>query len=496
MTVKNPVMKTILTIQLMLMSISMYSQDWILFPHQTNMYYLPVGTTALFNCNQDSTSTDGTETNYYFNIKAPNGVTQACFESVMNFDDDGYYDWPPFDMHLKGNGDSLTHYNNNFGTMPAIFKPNAAVGTSWTISNNSAESDISSIEITCDSITLGSVLGIPDSLKYYSVHTTSPITGDYTIDKATFVLSKHYGMVRFLPFHQLINPTTCTDCFRCYDLIGWHSDISAAGYEGPLWDDWIHLAPGDFLKYYHYTSAPLGIYSGYSTALIQNVTHFNDSIVIEYESNYGYALQYTYYKNAINNAINSPSWRSFYLPESANDSVIGRNVGRLFPDETGIDTITFPGVWRYKQSMRYIGTQYEPDCMVYPAFEYGQETDWDSYIGVTFESQGDPESYSYSALVGYIINGQTFGDYSPLGIDEQITQHPLHIFPNPVNTILNCQETTNQETQYFIYDITGKCCLSISSSSGSLSVTDLPAGTYIIEAISDTKYQSGKFVKI
>ncbi len=489
-------MKPLLVIMLLINSFNTFCQDWALFPYQTDMYYFTEGTTNLFSCKHDSVSTIGDTINYLYNTHAPDGATQECFDSVINYEDNMFYSWPPYKMEFSGLGDSLTYYNNTYGSLPAIFKPMAAVGSSWKIYNNSDESEFSEIEISCDSIGLGNFLGFTDSLKYFSVHTVSPVTGAFTIDKATYILSKHYGLIRFLPFYQLINPTTCEDCFRCYNLIGWNAIAGSAGYKGPLWEDWIHLAPGDFLKYFYNYSNPLGTGSGFYTALIQNVTHYADSVVIQYENQLGYIYTYAYYKNALYNAISSPPWRPFYIPESPYQLELDKYIGEMYTVEQYIDTTSFPGIWRYKQYMTTIGRQ-SGDCFVEPTFEYSFEIGWDSYIGVTYRSSGSPKDYSYSGLAGYVINGQTYGNYSPLSINELYNNKNLiNIFPNPAVDFIQFQIAANSYTQCFIYDITGKCHLTCQTISGKIDISGLPKGTYILNLISDTGNQMGKFVKL
>ncbi len=492
-------MKTLMTFLLITAGFKCFCQDWALFPHGTDMYYFEEGTTTLFSCKQDSILVAGDTTIYYFNKIAPEGATQACYDSILDYDEYTMFSWPSIKMEFTGVDYNLFFYCDEFGALPAIFKSLAAVGSNWEIPNASDYSEFSTVTITCDSIILGSFLGITDSLKYYSIQTVAPLTGTYTIDKAQYILSKHNGLIRFLPFQKLLNPTTCEDCFKCYDLVGQHSDIGTIGWSGPLWENWIQLSEGDFLKYKHYSNSIFGTTESYTTALIQSVQHFSDSIVIESLNADGLLGTSTYYKAAIFNAINAPVWQPFYIPEYHNQPELDRLIGIADSYETIVDTTTFPGHWRYKQSLVTDAVQDNDFCYVEPSFEYGHEIRWDSYIGWTFESSGGPKYYNYSLLIGYVIDGQTYGNYWPLTAEELAMQKPLlSIFPNPATNTITVNLPLETFSQYEICDITGKICSSgtMQNMSQTIDIGDIPSGTYILKVASDHAIQTGKFVKL
>lgn len=490
-------MKPLLVILLLINSFNIFCQDWALFPYQTDMYYYLEGSTSLFSCKHDSVSTDGVTTNYYFNTKAPEGISQECFDSLINFKVDTFFSEVPYQMQFTQKGDSLINYTEYYCTMPAIFKPWAAVGTSWIVPNNAPWSTFSEVEITCDSIVLGNFLGVTDSLKYFSVHTETPITGWHTIDMANYVLSKHYGLIRFLPFYYLLKPTSCPDCFKCYDLIGWNGIGSSAGYQGPKWEDWIKLVPGDFLKYHHNYSNPSGTGFYATTALILNVTHYTDSVVIQYENHLGEIFEYAYHKKALFNAITTATWRLFYLPESPYQSELDEYVGQMDRGSPMLDTISYPGYSNYFQELITTNQQNEINCTIEPLIEHKHVIRWDSYIGVMFEDKLVGDSWFNYGIVGGIINGVSFGNLQPVSIDESFnTENAITIFPNPAYNLIQFQIDANSYTQYFIYDITGKCHITNQTVSGKIDISGLPKGTYILNLISDTGSRVGKFVKL
>ncbi len=371
----------------------------------------------------------------------------------------------------------------------------APVGYTWTVLNDNIDSDLDSIQISCDSIVFGSFLGVTDSLKYFSVHTTDAYVGAYTIDKATFVLSKNYGLIRFLPLELLINPTDCADCYRCYDLIGWNSALSSSGYAGVQWEEWIQLTSGDFLKFYHYLNSEFGTEINYTTQLIDHVDHYADSIVVYYFNSFGEASSYTYYKEIIYNAISSPVQRLVRMPISLFDTEIGNAIGINDTYEYNLDTITFPGAWRLQQGIVEDGYLDELTCEINPA-PYLRKLGWDSYIGVTSYSSGDANYYAETYLVGYVISGQQWGDYWPLTIEEQLIYvSNLKVYPNPAYIELQIVSPNSPIMDIYIYDITGRLVKTCANSNGTINIADLAPGTYIIRENAKSGLRTGKFIK-
>lgn len=490
-------MKQLITIMLVMAALKSFSQDWAPFPFGTDMYYFKEGTTFLWSCRQDSTRVLGSSTYYHFNTKAPATKSQDCYDKVMNSAPFNDVDWQPYKMKLTGVGDSLLFYLSDYGTLPAIFKPTASVGTSWVVLNDADNSDMDSIEITCDSIGYGSFLGVSDSLKYFSVHTAEPIEGVQSIDKVTYILSKHYGFVRFLPFHQLIEPTTCEDCFACYDVIGWHSDTSAAGYIGPQWEDWIHLAEGDIIHYKYvyinYTDTSVN----FTTHYIQSVEHGPETIVVNVENESGDMFAVTYYKEAIYNALTAPIWSPFYIPTTADYPTLDILIGRADFNETYIDTTTFPGTWRYKQRLYTDALQTGADCSVSYSELYTHEIHWDSYIGATYNSDEGPGFHTFMYVVGYTVSGVTFdGPYALSASEQSEVEPPLVIFPNPAIDEIRFKTIITGTARCEVYDVTGKLSCSTNINTGSLDISDLPAGTYLLKLTSEQGIQTGKFVKL
>ena len=473
-----------------------FAQDWTLFPAQVDMFYLPDNETTLFRCKQDSSITDATGTHYYLNIVSPEGTTQNCYDSMIAAFEYLTTSEPTILFPYTSDDDSILQYNDEFGTLPAVFKPLAPVGYSWTVYNNAAFADDDNIQITCDSIVMGNVFGVPDSLKYFSVQTAVPYAGDYTIDKVTFILSKNHGFVRFLPLYLLLSPTSCTYCYKCYNLIGWDSDFSTGGYPGPRWEDWIKLSPGDFLKYRTYLNSEYGTDISYYTHLIESVEHYEDSIVVYVLNNNGESGNYTYYKDVIYNFISSPAVRPVRMPNSLLETALGDFIGLNTTYSYLLDTITFAGNKTFYQHVELNGYLDESDCTIEPNFEYDFTISCNSYIGTTYKSDGAPNYFWYSSLIGYVISGQQYGNYWPLTIEEAMNSNAqIFVYPNPAYDILSVPSLYGTVKNISIYDVTGRLVKFIVESNGSIDIPELAPGTYIIKAKSNLGQHAGKFIK-
>lgn len=489
-------MKAITFTLCLLITLNCFSQDWALFPNKVDMYYLLEGTTTPYTIKQDSVFNDGATTHYFFNKISPEGTTQECYDSMLVFTEEtyGHYTVTPKEYLLTA--DSILHYMEDFGSYPAIFKPWAQPGEGWFVVNNSLGSDTDSIQIICDSTSYGSFLGVSDSLKYFSVHNTASYIGTNNIENISFILSKQHGLLRFAPLHLLLIPSDCPTCYKCYNLIGWYSNISSGGYIGPIWENFIQLSPGDFLKFRHTINAELYSDDYYVTQLIESVDHYADSIVVNYINAAGLPLHYTYYKDIIYNTIKSTFKLPTRMPLSMFTTEQGNSIGSGINTGQKMDTITFPGNWILNQSISEIGYIDETECLLYQPFETAHIIGWDTYIGNTYAYHYNNAEINEYTLVGYIISGQPYGDYWPLTFEEQIkTKEKLLISPNPAINQIQLQISFNSKTDIYIYDIYGQLKKYIPNSKSTIDISDLSPGSYIVQFFSDHKTGTAKLIK-
>lgn len=90
----------------------------------------------------------------------------------------------------------------------------------------------------------------------------------------------------------------------------------------------------------------------------------------------------------------------------------------------------------------------------------------------------------------------------PLGVDDNVTQEKLEVYPIPVVDILNMKMDDNIEIREIqIMDISGKTVMKFDDTKNktnniSLEVDNLDAGTYIVLVKSDRAVYHRKFIKV
>jgi hypothetical protein len=82
----------------------------------------------------------------------------------------------------------------------------------------------------------------------------------------------------------------------------------------------------------------------------------------------------------------------------------------------------------------------------------------------------------------------------PVGVEEHILESSLNVYPNPASDLINIQldQKNNLPTEIRIIDLNGKQVLSESSvrlghAAYQLNVSELKAGTYVLELRSETE---------
>jgi hypothetical protein len=93
-----------------------------------------------------------------------------------------------------------------------------------------------------------------------------------------------------------------------------------------------------------------------------------------------------------------------------------------------------------------------------------------------------------------------YGYTSPVGIVEENSKPTFTVVPNPcTDQIVLQQSTASDNATYVIRDLQGRTCKTISmqeNTSGTIDVSDLPAGVYIIALESDGRPICSRFVKL
>ena len=205
----------------------------------------------------------------YFNAKSE--LSENCYSKLRKEFEN--FDWiknPNKIDSLLMTGDTILFIASFSSLLDTfIFKPYCKVGDSW-ITN--------SIKIECTEVNVAHILGIQDSIKIFKC------TGA-AYDTIEFVLSKSYGLIKFLPFNEFIWHDINSDFVPYFELIGFtRADISK-GYIHPSFSKYFHLSIGDILFWRDY--------SGQYDTFPESTTYHIDSITFAYISDDSVYYDYT-----------------------------------------------------------------------------------------------------------------------------------------------------------------------------------------------------------
>lgn len=78
------------------------------------------------------------------------------------------------------------------------FVKNASIGDSWDIISDFESTILDTITFTYTEIKDTTFLGLTDSVKIYT------LSGNNSIQNFQFILSKNYGLVKYVPFQQIL----------------------------------------------------------------------------------------------------------------------------------------------------------------------------------------------------------------------------------------------------------------------------------------------------
>ncbi len=100
-------------------------------------------------------------------------------------------------------------------------------------------------------------------------------------------------------------------------------------------------------------------------------------------------------------------------------------------------------------------------------------------------------TYSYGQTEDYSLNITT-----ALGTAEQVNNHTITIYPNPVKDILNIKSNDNGATDYKIYNAAGQIVTTGKLIDNKIDVNKIPTGNYILELVNKNgETSTQKFIK-
>ncbi|MDA3929014.1 MAG: hypothetical protein PF541_08640 [Prolixibacteraceae bacterium] len=208
---------------LILISVGLFSQNWNLYPKgQESTFKYDIGTKTIINKFVLDSSSYENRMVYFYNdtiLKKFNfedtfyntrySLKHFLYEEVNQEGLFAYYDWT---------GETMNFYQYDLEYEMIYkayeFKPFALKGESW-------ETGLKTI--TCTEMYIGNVLGVSDSLKKFSVKYQNGSLSE-------IILSKTYGLVKFVPLDRLAwnNEEMPTNCY--YELIGYTNTKEKEGY--------------------------------------------------------------------------------------------------------------------------------------------------------------------------------------------------------------------------------------------------------------------------
>lgn len=234
-------MKRLILILSFLFPFLSIAHNWELFPLNQKSYYATPNANGykVLIFHADSTKTNNSSIEYYFNTKSPvlkkgnmEEIADKYFGSFCNDSRPDIVKISRDSVFVKYyQHDSFTGYNFNvFETF--LFLPNARVGKQWTLSEKK------NLEIVCTSATEEIVFGVIDSVKKYRL--------EFGEEKGREIkLSKHFGFIQFYRFKGLLEGLN----EKSVQLFGFEKDLTKVGYRQPQIKDYFHLKPGDVLMW-------------------------------------------------------------------------------------------------------------------------------------------------------------------------------------------------------------------------------------------------------
>lgn len=96
---------------------------------------------------------------------------------------------------------------------------------------------------------------------------------------------------------------------------------------------------------------------------------------------------------------------------------------------------------------------------------------------------------------GYIYyDNLSFVDNTVAGVKDT-TIEGLEMFPNPTENVLNITSANNAEKSVAIYDMLGKQVINTTVSNGTVDVSNLSAGIYVVTITEEGKTATKKLIK-
>lgn len=354
------------------------------------------------------------------------------------------------------------------------------------------------------------LLGQIDSIKTieFKVYDESMDLITHQLNDMTLELSKNYGITKtfnfylFPDYYVYIYPFE--DQFEEYELVGLSKP--KIGIQNLTWFGVYDFQPGDEIHVLYKdkcNSGPEGYYSN-TTKTIQKFLskiEYSDSIVYRIDK-----------KQSSLTTTNDTSFFN-YLHDSLN-AVIVRNADfNKLPDEP---VIAIDGYEAYTYRMEYDDRLRKIKPYSYETLIYSNDSCWLGLVAdgcdaefEYIEGLGGPyywcvnnfscmDAGTENTLVYYKKGDETWG--TPLvvtGIDQEVLNNEIEVFPNPTNDILNIKTTPDKlPFRLEIIDLSGRVLISkeIRTDSYSMSLDENLKGIFIYTISNHNLIKTGKLI--
>jgi hypothetical protein len=449
-----------------------FTQDWQLFiKNQVSYYQQYIDNSIKVESFLFDSSIYNNGIKYlYFNSKSE--LSDYCYSNLRQ--EINKLDWlknPNKIDSLIIINDSVLFVSDYYSEMDTfIFKPFSNVGDSW-ITNG--------ITLKCTEKKIAEIVGIQDSIKVFECN-SSPY------DTIIIVLSKSFGLIKFLPFKDFLYHSGNTAFSPYFELIGLKKENISKGYVQPDFNEYFHLNVGDVLFWrdysdpddiripesttYHVDSITFVYISKDSVYYEYKITDYDERGAISYIGNYS-----SFYLRMDEGKIfrNSTSWFGLKYDRFQSNEVFILN--ELDLKIEGGDTITYiyyqlPGI--------FIDTT---DCQIRFAYDYDLTVGFSTREGKRYQgtfSWGE----SSTVMIGSIINGVKYGITDiPTGLNG-LTTDGIKIYPIPAIDNLTINSPNTKIVKLELYDISGNLILS-KSYTEKLNLREVNSGIYILRLV-------------
>lgn len=467
-----------------------YAQDWDPYVLNQKSYYIAYDTSTMIEVLADlETGTPDRRELHFYTLPFYND-TIACINGIDSIN--RLEDWVFGQDSVVVLPDTIFIFSTTSPEEPFYLLKNAPIGASWDVPITYEYADIDLITVSFDSTGVIDLLGVTDSVRYYSLHTTDPQDNPLSLDHVRITLSKQHGFVEIVPIQTLLKGRNeYFHEYGVYQLAGFIADEDTFGLHITRWEDFIQLQPGDILKYRKENTYG----TSYEVRYIQSVLRETDRIVVHYISG-GYDGYMIYYTQSL-----KWSWLSRgdiyvvapYDYESDTDYYdLDQSVAKLDDwmcnKDYAIDKISIT---------KWYNIGYAIDlsfgCQVSEMMGYSSGYMLNSIVGMVSYGEGDYDYFQSEELVGSVIGGYAYGDYWEVDVHDA-KNTSIVVYPNPAQSSISI--TAKQcGFDYKVFSFAGILVNAGFASANLVDVSDLDAGLYLLEIRQNKEIYVAKFVK-